>query len=130
MIDSTNMMSQPLLMTKRTAGLPPLWFWPMAFHVLYILQTSMHAWHFEYIVSLQPIIKSLIAHTKRLFNKCDIGASECTFVHGIGIVVLNKLTKCVIKTLLATTPLSHQSHTTSLVTVHGFIFRFSVPSFI
>ena len=31
--------------------------------MLYILQTSMHAWHLEYIAGLWPKIQSLIAHT-------------------------------------------------------------------
>ena len=50
----------------------------------------------------------------RLCKKCDIGAPECTSVHGIGIVVLNKWMKCATKTqsLLASTPWSHKSHMT------------------
>ena len=95
--------------------------------VLYILQTSMHGWYFEY---MRPKIQSLRAHTNRVSQKCDIGVAECTSVHGIGIVVLNKSMKCVTETqsLLASTPCSHKSHMIALVTVHDFNFQLSMPS--
>ena len=66
----------------------------------------------------------------RLCKKCDIGAPECTSVHGIGIVVLNKWMKSATKTqsLLASTPWSHKSHMITLVAVHDFIFHLSMMS--
>ena len=66
----------------------------------------------------------------RLCKKCNIGAPECTSVHGIGIVVLTKWRKCATKTqsLLASTPWSHKSHIITLVTAHDFIFHLSMMS--
>ena len=64
-----------------------------AFDVLNILQASMHAWHFEYIVGIWKF-KAWQPMPTPLFKKCDITASKCTSVHGIGIVVLNKFVKC------------------------------------
>ena len=66
----------------------------------------------------------------RLCKKCDIGAPECTSVHGIGIVMLKEWMKCATKTqsLLASTPWSHKSHVITLITVHDFIFRLTMTS--
>ena len=63
-------------------------------------------------------------------SECDIGAPECTSVHGIGIVVLNKWMKCATKnqSLLASTPWSHKCHMITLVTVHDFIFHLTMTS--
>ena len=91
-----------------------------ALDVLYILQTSMHAWHFENIVRLRP----------KIVDVWYTGVLECTSVHGIAIVVLNKLMKFAGKTqsLLASTPCLHKSHVIALVTVHDFIFQLSMAS--
>ena len=69
-----------------------------ALNVLYILQTGMYASNFEYIVGPRPVIESFLQPIPtRLFKKCDIGTPECTSVHGISIVVLNKWLKCATK---------------------------------
>ena len=65
----------------------------------------MHARHFELADNQKWQLKSTC-----LFEKWDMGTSKGTSVHGIDIVVLNKLTKCAIKILLASTPCSRKSH--------------------
>ena len=77
----------------------------------------------RWLMAWQPI-------PTRLFEKCDIGASEYASVHGIGIVVLIKLMKYATKSqsLLASTPCSHKSHISALVTVHDFNFQLNLTS--
>ena len=44
-------------------GFPKAWGVKCIVQGLYILQTGMHAWHFEYIVAPRQEIQSLTAHT-------------------------------------------------------------------
>ena len=64
-----------------------------------------------------------------LFKKSDIRVFECKFLHSSSIVVSNKLTKCALKTLLASTPCSYKSHMITLVSLLNFNFQFHMPSF-
>ena len=79
---------------------------------------SMHACYFTKIVGRQQKIKSLTVYANPPVLKSVTSGLRSVRLHSIGNVVLNKLTKCEVKTqnLLASTPCSHKSH--MLVTVH------------
>ena len=81
-----------------------------------VFNRKLKAWH--------------IPTLSRVFTKCDPRTSKFTSVHGIGILVLTKMTKCAIKseTLVRSKPLSHKNHMTTPATAHDFIFRFPLSS--
>ena len=78
----------------QTWGFPHGWGFPCVVHWLYILQQ-------ECLCSI--LNTELVCDRKskptltRLFKKCGIGAPECTSVHSIDIVVMNKWMKCTTK---------------------------------